>query len=108
MTTWPTPAGFSTGYIDAVTGATPLSIIKEGIKNGESISALMEKIPSTVELFLGKMGGSIGEISAIALLIGFAYMLYKRIITWHIPVSVIGSLALFTFILRLSNPDVYA
>jgi electron transport complex protein RnfD len=108
MTTWPTPAGFATGYIDAVTGATPLAIIKEGIKNGESLSALMEKIPSTAELILGKLGGSIGEVSALALLIGFVYLLYKKIITWHIPVSVVGSLALFTFILRISNPDVYA
>jgi len=108
MTTWPAPAGFATGYADAVTGATPLAIIKEGIKNGESISALMEKIPTTVELLLGKLGGSMGEVSAIALLIGFAYLLYKKIITWHIPVSVIGSLALFTFILRISNPDIYA
>jgi electron transport complex protein RnfD len=108
MSTWPVPAGFATGYFDAVTGATPLAFIKEGIKNGASISELMDKIPSSVELLLGKLGGSIGEVSAIALLIGFIYLLYKRIITWHIPVSVIGSLALFTFILRLSNPDVYA
>ena len=43
MTTWPVPAGFGTGYADAVTGATPLAIIKEGIKNGEPISRLMSK-----------------------------------------------------------------
>ena len=107
MTTWPTPAGFATGYFDAVTGATPLAIIKEGINNGESISALMEKIPSTVELLLGKLGGSIGEVSAIALIIGLIYMLYKKIITWHIPVSILGSLALFTSILWLINPETY-
>lgn len=108
MTTWPTPAGFATGYIDAVTGATPLAIIKEGIKNGESISELMQKIPSTAEMILGKIGGSMGEVSAIALIIGFIYLLYKKIITWHIPVSVIGSLALFTSILWIANPDIYA
>ena len=108
MTTWPVPAGFATGYFDAVTGATPLALIKEGIKNGESISALMEKVPSTVELLFGKLGGSIGEVSAIALIIGLIYMLYKKIITWHIPVSIIGSLALFTSILWMVNPDVYA
>ncbi|MDR2886448.1 MAG: RnfABCDGE type electron transport complex subunit D [Bacteroidales bacterium] len=108
MTTWPAPAGFATGYIDAVTGATPLAIIKEGIKNGESISELMLKIPSTAEMILGKIGGSMGEVSAIALIIGFIYLLYKKIITWHIPVSVIGSLALFTSILWIANPDIYA
>jgi len=108
MTTWPAPAGFATGYFDAVTGATPLAILKEGIKNGESISALMDKIPSTAELLLGKLGGSIGEVSALALIIGLIYMLYKKIITWHIPVSIVGSLALFTSIFWISNPDVYA
>ena len=107
MTTWPTPAGFATGYFDAATGATLLAIIKEGIKNGESISALMEQIPSTVELLLGRLGGSIGEVSAIALLIGFIYMLYKKIITWHIPVSILGSLVLFTSILWFANPNEY-
>lgn len=105
MTSWPVPAGFSTGYTDAITGATPLAIIKEGIKNGESLSQLMEKVPSTLNLILGKMGGSMGEVAAIALLIGFAYMLYKKIITWHIPVSILVTIALFTSILWLANPE---
>jgi len=105
MTSWPIPAGLSTGYTDAITGATPLAIIKEGLKNGESISQLMEKVPTTMQMFLGKIGGSIGEVAAIALLIGFAYMLIRKIITWHIPVSVIGSIAIFTTILWLVNPE---
>ncbi|MCX6328158.1 MAG: RnfABCDGE type electron transport complex subunit D [Bacteroidia bacterium] len=105
MTTWPIPAGLSTKYIDAVTGATPLAIIKEGLKNGESISQLMTQIPTPVQMFLGKMGGSLGEVAAIALLIGFVYLLVKKIITWHIPVSVIGSMAIFTTILWLINPE---
>lgn len=105
MTSWPVPAGFSTGYTDAVTGATPLAIIKEGLKNGESISDLMTKIPAPAQMFLGNSGGSLGEVAAAALLIGLAYMLIKKIITWHIPVSVIGSLVLFTAILRLVNPE---
>jgi Na+-translocating ferredoxin:NAD+ oxidoreductase subunit D len=105
MTSWPVPAGFSTGYTDAVTGATPLAIVKEGLKNGESLSQLMDKIPETMNMFLGKMGGSMGEVSAIALLIGLVYLLFKKIITWHIPVSVIGSIAVFTTILWLVNPE---
>jgi len=104
MTTWPVPSGFKTGYIDAATGATPLAIIKEGLKNGESLSQLMEKVPTTINMILGNMGGSIGEVSALALLIGFVYMIYKKIITWHIPVSVIGSLAVFTSILWIIDP----
>ena len=108
MTTWPVPKGFSTGYTDAVTGATPLALIKEGLKNGESLSQLMNNVPETIDMILGKMGGSIGEVSALALLIGLVYMLFKKIITWHIPVSVIGSLMGFTAILWLINPEAYA
>ena len=105
MTSWPVPSGFSSGYTDAVTGATPLAIMKEGIKNGESLSQLMEKVPTTIQMFLGKMGGSMGEVAALALIIGFIYMLYKKIVTWHIPVSVLGSVAVFTSILWLINPE---
>ncbi|HKK41688.1 MAG TPA: RnfABCDGE type electron transport complex subunit D [Bacteroidales bacterium] len=105
MTSWPVPEGFSTGYTDAVTGATPLAIIKEGLKNGDSISQLMEKIPTTFHMFIGKMGGSMGEVAAFALLLGFAYLLYKKIITWHIPVSILGTVAIFTTILWLINPE---
>jgi electron transport complex protein RnfD len=105
MTSWPVPGGFGTGYTDAVTGATPLAIVKEGLKNGESISQLISQIPTPAQMFLGNTGGSMGEIAAIALLIGFIYLLAKKIITWHIPVSVIGSLALFTTILWLVNPE---
>jgi electron transport complex protein RnfD len=108
MTMWPIPAGLKTGYADAVTGATPLALMKEGIKNGESITSLMEKVPTTVQMILGKMGGSMGEVAALALIIGFAYMLYKKIITWHIPVSVIGSVAIFTTILWLIKPEANA
>jgi electron transport complex protein RnfD len=105
MTSWPVPSGFSTGYTDAITGATPLAIIKEGIKNGESLSQLMEKVPTTMHLLLGKMGGSMGEVAALALLIGFGWMLYKKIITWHIPVSILATVAIFTTILWLVNPE---
>jgi len=104
MTSWPVPAGLSTGYTDAVTGATPLAIIKEGIKNGEPLSKLMEQIPSPANMLLGDMGGSIGEVGAIALLAGFAWLLFKKVITWHIPVSVIGTIAVFTAVLWLINP----
>jgi electron transport complex protein RnfD len=105
MTSWPVPKGFGTGYIDAVTGATPLAIIKEGLKNGEPLSQLMDKIPTPAQMFLGNMGGSMGEVAAVALLIGFIYLLLKNVITWHIPVSVIGSMAIFTTILWLANPE---
>ena len=105
MTSWPVPAGLSTHYTDAITGATPLAVIKEGLKNGESLSQLMHKVPTTIQMILGKMGGSMGEVAALALLVGFAYLLYRKIITWHIPVSIIGTVAIFTTILWLINPE---
>lgn len=105
MTSWPVPKGFATGYIDAVTGATPLAIVKEGLKNGEPIQQLLAQIPTPAQMFLGNMGGSMGEIAAVALLLGGIYMLWKKIITWHVPVSVIGSILVFTSILWLVNPE---
>lgn len=105
MTSWPLPKGFATSYTDAVTGATPLALVKEGLKNGEPIQQLMAQVPAPAQMFLGNMGGSIGEVAAVALLIGLVYLLVKKIITWHIPVSVIGSIALFTTILWLINPE---
>ena len=88
MTSWPVPAGFGTGYADAVTGATPLAIIKEGIKNGESISQLMDTDPHTctdVSWQYGRIDGrSCCSCSAYWICL---WLLIKKIITWHIPVS---------------------
>ncbi len=105
MTSWPVPAGLGTGYIDAATGATPLAIIKEGLKNGEPLSGLMDQIPTPAQMFMGDMGGSMGEVGAVALLLGFAWLLYKKVITWHVPLSVAGSLVAFTAILWFVNPE---
>lgn len=108
MTSWPVSNGLATGYMDVTTGATPLAIIKEGLKSGTPLSELMSKIPSNMDLFLGNMGGSMGEIAGAALLLGLAYMLIKKIITWHIPVAVIGSVVVFSGVLHLASPEAYA
>lgn len=105
MTSWPVPTGFSNSYTDAVTGATPLNLMKEGIGAGESVSAIMDKIPSHLELFYGYMGGSMGEIAAVALLIGFGYMLFRKVITIHVPASIFITITAFTGILWLVNPE---
>lgn len=105
MTSWPIPTGFSNSYTDAVTGATPLGVMKEGIGAGESVSAIMDKIPSHMELFYGHMGGSMGEIAAVALLLGLAYMLFRKVITIHIPASIFITITLFTGILWFVNPE---
>jgi electron transport complex protein RnfD len=108
MTSWPVPAGFKTGFTDAVTGATPLGMLSEGVKNGEAVSAIMDKIPSHMQLFYGRMGGSMGEVAAVALIIGGIYLLWKKIITWHIPVSILVTVALFTGILWMADPAKFA
>ncbi len=107
MTSWPIPLESRMSYVDASTGATPLALLKEGLKNHEVLTDILHKIPSYSDMFWGFTGGSAGEISAIALLIGLVYLLMKRIITWHIPFSVIGSVAIFSGILHLSNPTIY-
>jgi len=104
MTSWPvnTRSG-----IDAVTSATPLGIIKEGISNGTPVSELSKNLPSTVEMLFGEIGGSLGEISAVLLILGGIYLLFKKVITWHIPVSVIATVALVAAVFWLVNPEIY-
>ena len=108
MTSWPLPVASRMHYLDAVTGATPLGILKEAVRNGQSVPGIIDQIPDHMQLFLGRMGGSMGEVSAIALIIGFAWLLYKKIITWHIPVFMVGTIFVFTGILWWVNPDKFA
>ncbi len=110
MTTWPVASGLNTPYLDAQTGATPLALMKEALKTGQSVSDVMASgaIGSYRDLFLGNMGGSLGEIAAIALLIGFVYMLFRKIITWHIPVTIFATVFVFAGILHLCNPEQFA
>ncbi|MCA1756473.1 MAG: RnfABCDGE type electron transport complex subunit D [Bacteroidales bacterium] len=108
MTTWPVPRGFATGYADAETGATALSILNENYDKGNIDSLLNtpgSELPGYSQLFWGEMGGSLGEIAAFALILGLIYMLAKKIITWHIPVSILGTVAVFTALLWLANPS---
>ena len=88
MTTWPKPDVPTTQYLDAETAATPLGLLKQGLP----IEA------TTTDMLLGNVGGSLGEIGAIALLIGFAYMLITKVITWHIPVSILATAFIFSWL----------
>ena len=104
MTTWP-KVGQLGSYLDAETGATPLSIMKWAIKSGDA--SVLEDLPSSLDLLIGNHpdgAGALGEICALALLIGLGYMLWKKIITWHIPVSIIGTVFVFAGLLHLANP----
>jgi len=86
MTQWTAPRGFS--GTDAIASATPLGVLKEG---GE--------LPGYLDMFLGNIGGSLGETSALALIIGGLYLLIRKVISWEIPVIYIGTVALLSWIL---------
>ncbi len=107
MTSWPLPKALNF-TLDATTGATPLGVMGEGLRNGETVSSIMHKLPSLIDMATGAIGGSMGEVSAIALIIGGLYMLWKKVITWHIPVSMLVSAAALSGMLHLINPDLYA
>ena len=107
MTTWPKPFSGTMAAVDGVTTATPLAIIKEGLKSGLTPQQLMNELPRYSDLLLGKVAGSLGEISALALLLGGAYLIYRKIITWHIPAAVLASTAAFSGLLWLVNPGKY-
>lgn len=98
MTTWPRPLGWASSYLDAETMATPLALIKGG-----NLAAL----PDALNMFLANTPGSLGEISALALLIGGIYLLATKVITWHIPVSILLTVAAFSAILYGIDPTIY-
>ncbi|HJF70371.1 MAG TPA: RnfABCDGE type electron transport complex subunit D [Butyricimonas virosa] len=107
MTTWPVPNGFATA--DAVTGATPLALVKEAVKNGQAVGDTLSSVGITTgNLILGNIGGSLGEVAAIGLLLGFAYMLIRKIISWHIPVAIFATVIVFSGILNLADPAQFA
>lgn len=105
MTRWPVPHPLFTG-IDAKTGATPLGDLQVARLTGKGIGEAARL--NLFDAFIGNMGGSIGEISALALLIGAAYLLYKQYITWHIPVSMVGTVMVFSGIFWVIDPAKYA
>ncbi len=108
MTSWPV-VGQLTKYVDAETAATPLSIMKQAIKSGDT--EVLEQLPDSLTMLLGNPqllgAGTVGEVCALALLLGLAYMLWKKIITWHIPVSILATVFVLCGLLHLGNP-IYA
>jgi len=105
MTNW--PVNQQTEAVDAVSSATPLAVIKEGITSGTPVSQLMAGMPSASDMLLGNITGSLGEISALMLILGGLYMLFKKVITWEIPVSILGSVAAVAAVFWLVDPQSY-
>ncbi len=92
MTSWPVPVASRLQYLDAQTAATPLSFLKT---SAEGMTA------THLDMMLGNIGGSLGEVSAIALLLGLAYMLWKKIITYHIPLSIFATVVVFSLLIGI-------
>ncbi len=104
MTNWAMP---TSGFIaaDAVSGATPLGIIKEGIKSGLPIPEILEANGMSAVSILRDIGGSGGEISAVALLVGFVYLLIRKVVKPWIPLSIICTIAIISLIFHGIDPD---
>lgn len=108
MSSWPTPVENNSTLVDAVTGETTLGIIKEGLMYGESMSAISQQLPTITELLLGITSGSAGEMSALALILGGVYLLARKVISWHIPITVLLTMAVMTGAFWLADPEQYA
>jgi electron transport complex protein RnfD len=104
MTRWVVPQGIQTPF-DAATGATPLGAAKEAASLGKPLAEA--GLPTNAQMLLGDMGGSFGEVSALALLAGGLYLLWRGHIRWQIPVGFIGTTVLITGIAHLAAPDKY-
>ena len=101
MTTWSAPKGLF--GVDAVTGATPLGVIKEGLLQGSSVPELMGSF-SYKDLLFANIGGSAGEVCALALLAGFVYLCVRKVIKPWITLSIFATVALTSLIFWGINP----
>ena len=106
MASWDAPAPWG-GAVDAFSGSTPLGVIKEGLMKGETVQQIIAANPnlSTSQLLFARAGGSAGEISVVALLLGFVWLLVKKVIKPTIPVTILLTVAIFSGILWLCNPE---
>ena len=105
MTDWTTPVSWFREGIDATSGATALSIVKEGLSKGMTMDQIFEANNfSYAEMLFSKIGGSVGEVSALALLVGLVYLLIRRVIRPHIPLSIIGSVMVLSGIFWIIDP----
>lgn len=103
MTTWHAPTPLLSGA-DTVTTATPLGEMKTAVMLTGKLPAGIER---NLDYFLGNMAGSLGEVSALALLLGAAFLLWRRILTWHIPAAYLGTVVVFSAIFWLADPGRY-
>jgi len=92
---------------DAISGATPLGYIKTELSRGTTLDAAIANTDSLPQLLLGNSSGSLGEGSALLLLIGGLFLLYWRIIRWHIPVAMLTTIGVLAALLHHIDPTRY-
>lgn len=110
MTSWPVAKPlFAPQLTDAITGPTALGLLKEGVGAGKTIEQIMSdpQMPDYMDQLTGSMSGSLGEMSAIALILGGIYMVIRKIINWQLPVSIILTVFVFAGIFHLIDPQHY-
>ena len=96
---------FAHGFdIDSISAASALGFVKTELSRGVAVSASAAKVPSMSDMLLGLRPGSFGETSAVLVLLGGLFLMAKRIISWHIPVAVLGTLFVFGTVFSALDP----
>ncbi len=107
MTNWSIPTSFVPGVVsqvDAVSGATPLSVLKEALKAGVPVEDYIAQSGLTAPGLLSDIGASMGEVSSIALLLGFVYLLIRKVVKAWIPLSIFATVAIISFVFNAIDP----
>lgn len=104
MTSWP-KFGQLLSYTDAETAATPLSLMKTAIKTSDP--SILQQLPDSFSMLFGTTPGSLGEVCALALIAGGLFLIFRKVITWHIPVSILVTVFVISGLMHMANP-IYA
>lgn len=94
------------GSAEVFSGATPLSYFKEAVASGQNLQDIAQKLPLT-DMISNMKNGSVGEVSSIALLCGFVYLMFRKVITWHIPIAILGTMFIFSSVLYFADSTIY-
>ena len=109
MTDWTVPASWFRPGVDAVTGATPLALVKEGLAQGMTVDQILSANPDLTygQMLFARAGGSAGEASALAIILGFIYLLARKVVKPHIPLAILCTIFVFSGIFWLIDPQQY-
>lgn len=101
------PVGADTAFWDGISGASIMSHVRTEISQGEGLAAALAEVYNPIDALLGQVPGSLGETSAVLLLLGGLFLIFKRVIGWTIPVTVLGTIVLLATVMSVLDPDRY-